>query len=63
MKQISINLLAYKIREKKGKRTLLELEQITGINSNTIDCLEKSKYILSAPHLTILLAKLDICHC
>lgn len=58
--QISIELLANKVRERRGNRTLLDIEKITGVNSHIINRIENGKYIPSAPQLDQLLDKLHI---
>ncbi|WP_299515691.1 helix-turn-helix domain-containing protein [uncultured Rummeliibacillus sp.] len=58
--QISIKLLADKVREKRGNRTLQDIEKITGISSYFINRIENGKYIPSAPQLNQLLDKLHI---
>lgn len=57
--QISIKLLVAKVREKRGNRTLLDIEKITGVNSHIINRIENGKYIPSAPQLNQLLDKLN----
>ncbi|RPJ97251.1 XRE family transcriptional regulator [Rummeliibacillus sp. TYF005] len=58
--QISKKLLADKVKGKRGNRTLLDMEKITGVNSNIINNVENGKYIPSAPQLNQLLDKLHI---
>lgn len=60
MKQISVELLADKVKEKRGIRTQADIEQLTGINRQVIGRIEMGKYIPSVPQLNVLLEKLGI---
>lgn len=60
MKQISMEMLARKVKEKRGNRTQSEIEYLTGINRQIIGRIENGKHIPSVPQLNIILDKLGI---
>lgn len=60
MKQISVEYLAKKVKDKRGERTQADIELLTGINRQVIGRIEKGKHIPSLPQLNTLLEKLEI---
>ncbi|MGG5252410.1 helix-turn-helix transcriptional regulator [Neobacillus sp. SM06] len=60
MNRISVELLANKVKEKRGERTQGEIETITGINRQIIGRIENGKHIPSVPQLNALLNTLGI---
>lgn len=60
MNQISVELLARRVKEKRGERTQGEIEALTGINRQIIGRIEKGKHTPSVPQLNLLLETLGV---